>query len=120
MQTTRWCWLTLTLLGFGCGAVDKTAQEKPAMRALGQKAVVVTEVDDETIGHEIRRRLALADPDAAATVVIEVIDAQVTLRGTAVTRANAWKAEAAAYATPGVAQVVNEIVIQEKTTGFGE
>ncbi|NQU10963.1 BON domain-containing protein [bacterium] len=85
---------------------------KLAMRALGEDVIVPTEVSDETIGAEVRRRLNLADPARTAGVIVEVRAQRVLLRGVAPTLAAAWRAEAAARSTPGVAAVRNEILIQ--------
>ncbi len=112
--------VTATLVFFGGCASPSTeksapAEPQPAMRALGQPAAPPSsdsqtsdEPTDESIGIEIRR-LVNTDPVAAAGIIIEVDDGRVTLRGTAVNRAAAWRAEGAAHSVKGVKSVVNQI-----------
>jgi hypothetical protein len=118
--------VTATLAFYGGCASPSTekpaaAEPQPAMRALGQPVAPPTpapasdsqtsdEPTDESIGIEIRR-LVNTDPVAAAGIIIEVDDGHVTLRGTAVNRAAAWRAEGAARSVKGVKSVVNQIIV---------
>jgi osmotically-inducible protein OsmY len=49
-------------------------------------------------------------------VIVEVDDGNVTLRGTAGTRAAAWRAEGAARSVKGVKSVVNQILVSAPTS----
>ena len=112
-------WILGLVTALGCAATDQSAtNQKPAMRALGQEATVQSGGSDETIGREIRRRLELTDPAATAGVIVEVSEANVTLRGVTPSLAAAWQAEAAARATAGVKQVANEIVVHQKRSAY--
>src|SRR5208282_4266165 len=107
----------------GCAAekADKPAQAEPAptMRAAGQpvssSAPFVDEPSNESIGSEIRRLLD-TDPAATAGIIVQVDDGKVTLRGSAATRAAAWKAEGIAHSAKGVKSVMNQIVVNTPTT----
>jgi osmotically-inducible protein OsmY len=91
------------------------------MRALGQPVAspaspaasnsqAADQPTDETIGFQIRRLLN-TDPTTSAGIIVEVDDGNVTLRGTAVTRASAWRAEGIAHSVKGVKSVVNQIIV---------
>ena len=80
------------------------------MRAMGQAAAPEAGGSDEAIGTEIRRRLEIVDPGMTASVIVEVNNGIVTLRGSTATVQNAWRAEGAARAVPGVKDVRNEIL----------
>ena len=103
----------------GC-AMRKTAQqappagEPPALRALGAPVAPMEEISDETIGAEIRRRFELMGAAAMVSVVIEVNERVVTLRGVAPDRAAAWRAEAAARSVAGVKEVQNQIIVRSQ------
>ena len=115
-----------TLAFFGGCASPSTetpapADAQPAMRALGQPVAspaspaasnsqAADQPTDETIGFQIRRLLN-ADPTTGAGIIVVVDDGNVTLRGTAVNRAAAWRAEGAAHAVKGVKSVVNQIIV---------
>jgi osmotically-inducible protein OsmY len=100
---------------------DKPAQAEPApaMRAAGQpvtsSAPTGDEPTDASIGSEIRRLLD-TDPAATAGIIVQVDDGKVTLRGSAPTRAAAWKAEGVAHSTKGVKSVSNQIVVNLPST----
>ena len=112
-------WILGLVAALGCAATEKPAtNQKPAMRALGQDAIVEPGGSDEAIGREIRRRLGLADPAATAGVIVDVSEANVTLGGVAPSLAAAWQAEAAARATPGVKQIANHIVVHQKRSAY--
>ena len=106
----------LALLLCGACATEEAAREtgQPAMRALGEKATVEQGASDESIGREIRRRFELADPAGLGSVIIEVTDGSVTLRGVAPSLKSAWRAEAAAQSTPGTKQVINSILVHQQ------
>ena len=123
----------LVLFG-GCAAppIERPAaqnQPQPEMRALGQPIAPPTpapapppppaasgaqsseeQPTDETIGFQIRRALN-ADPTTSAGIFVEVDGGNVTLRGTALTRAAAWRTEGVARAVKGVKSVVNQIIV---------
>jgi osmotically-inducible protein OsmY len=107
----------------GCAAQtpDKPAQAEPApaMRAAGQPVTSSTlsgnEPGDESIGSEIRRLLD-TEPAATAGIIVQVDDGKVTLRGSAPTRAAAWKAEGGAHSVKGVKSVANQIVVNTPST----
>jgi osmotically-inducible protein OsmY len=103
-------WVTTTAL-FGMGCAIQEPAEKPAMRALGQAAQPDPSGSDEAIGTEIRRRLEVADPAMTASVIVEVSQGVVTLRGAAPSATAAWRAEGVASAVPGVREVRNEILV---------
>lgn len=65
---------------------------------------------DETIGFQIRRLLN-TDPTTGPGIIVEVDGGNVTLRGTALTRAAAWRAEGVAHSVKGVKSVVNQIIV---------
>jgi hypothetical protein len=65
---------------------------------------------NETIGFQIRHLLN-TDPTTGAGIIVEVEDGNVTLRGTASTRAAAWRAEGVARSVKGVKSVVNQIIV---------
>jgi hypothetical protein len=106
----------------GCTPIKPsgTIEPQPAMRALGQPATPPAppaldrqpgdEPTDETIGFQIRRLLN-TDPTTGAGIIVEVDDGNVTLRGTASTRAAAWRAEGVARSVKGVKSVVNQILV---------
>lgn len=113
----------------GCTPIKPsgTIEPQPAMRAMGQpvapppssppapppspsKAGTTDEPTDETIGFQIRRLLN-TDPTTGAGIIVEVDDGNVTLRGTASTRAAAWRAEGVARSVKGVKSVVNQIIV---------
>ena len=98
--------LLLLILLAGCAQNQSPA---PALRALGGKVTVDSTYSDESIGFEARRRLNLAGPAELASVIIEVDDGVVVLRGTAPNRQAAWRAEGAARSAPGVKKVLNKI-----------
>ena len=117
--------VTATLAFFGgCASPpEKPAQSEPQpeMRALGQPVVppapaVASDTQtgegptDESIGFQIRRMLN-ADPTTSAGITVEVDGGNVTLRGRALTRAAAWRAEGVARAVKGVKSVVNQIIV---------
>jgi hypothetical protein len=86
------------------------ASAAPAAPPTPSNAETSEEPTDETIGFQIRRLLN-ADPTTSAGFIIEVDGGNVTLRGTAVARAAAWRAEAAARSVKGVKSVVNQIIV---------
>jgi hypothetical protein len=115
---------TLVFLG-GCTSPSKdkpvAAEPQPEMRAMGQPvgqpapppasdAQSSDQPADETIGFQIRRLLN-TDPNTGAGIIVEVDGGNVTLRGVAVTRAAAWRAEGAAHSVKGVKSVVNQIIV---------
>jgi osmotically-inducible protein OsmY len=102
-----------TLLVAGCATKNDQADAKPAMRALGQAAQPEETTSDEAVGVEVRRRLGLADAAATASDIVEVSEGAVTLRGTAASLQDAWRAEAAARGVPGVKDVRNEILVNQ-------
>lgn len=117
--------VTATLAFFGGCASPSTdkpaaAEPQPAMRALGQPVTppappgsgtpTTDEPTDESIGFQIRRLLN-TDPTTGAGIIVEVVDGNVTLRGTASTRAAAWRAEGVARSVKGVKSVVNQIIV---------
>jgi len=108
----------------GCASqtADKPAQAEPApaMRAAGQPVTSPSgdEPTNESIGSEIRRLLD-TDPAASAGIIVQVEDGNVTLRGSAPTRAAAWKAEGIAHAAKGVKSVANEIIVNTPSTAPG-
>jgi BON domain len=83
---------------------------QPAPPPAGSDSQPDIQPSDETIGFQIRRLLN-TDPNTGAGVTVEVDDGNVTLRGTAVTRAAAWRAEGAAHSVKGVKSVVNQIIV---------
>ena len=118
--------ITATLAFFGGCAFPSTdkpapAEPQPAMRAMGQPVAspasppasnprAADEPTDESIGFQIRR-LVNTDPITGPGIIIEVDDGNVTLRGTALNRAAAWRAEGAAHSVKGVKSVVNQIIV---------
>ncbi|MGD0060836.1 MAG: BON domain-containing protein [Verrucomicrobiia bacterium] len=116
--------VTATLAFFGgCAPIKPsgTVEPQPAMQAPGQPVAApapspasdtqsVDQPTDDWIGIEIRR-LVNTDPTTGAGIIVEVDGGNVTLRGTAVTRAGAWRAEAAARSVKGVKSVVNQIIV---------
>ncbi len=98
---------------FLAGCATNAPTDKPAMRALGQAAQPDPSGSDEAIGTEIRRRLEIADPAMTASVIVEVSQGIVTLRGTASAVTAAWRAEGVAAAVPGVKEVRNEILVAQ-------
>lgn len=101
-------WLLATVL-LGCAAPRNA--EKPAMRALGQQATARDQISDEAIGNEARRRLALANRSASGSIIIEVSEGIVTLRGHVPDVQSAWQAEGVVRAVPGVRAVQNEMLV---------
>jgi osmotically-inducible protein OsmY len=95
----------------GCALNEST--DKPAMRALGQAAQPEPGGSDEAMGMEIRRRLEIADPALTASVIVEVSQGIVTLRGAVPSVTAAWRAEGVAAAVPGVQEVRNEILVAQ-------
>ena len=79
-------------------------------RAAGSGTPTTDEPTDESIGFQIRRLLN-TDPTTGAGIIVEVVDGNVTLRGTASTRAAAWRAEGVARSVKGVKSVVNQIIV---------
>lgn len=112
MHTALILILGLTLV-CGCAGTRETGNTKPKMRALGEDVAVDEGASDESIGREVRRRLELADPSTTAGVIIQVDQSVVTLRGVAPTLKAAWQAEAAARATPGVKEVINDVIVND-------
>ena len=88
-------WLVAAALVAGCATKENT-EDKPSMRAMGQEAKTEEDGSDESVGAEVRRRLGIADANATASVIVEVSEGVVTLRGSAATLQDAWRAEAAA------------------------
>jgi len=116
--------MTVAALCGGCAAekTQKTAgpaEPAPAMRAAGQPVTSSTpsadQPSDEIIGSEIRRLLN-ADPAATAGIIVEVDDGKVTLRGSAPTRATAWRAQGVANSVKGVISVANQIIVSTPRT----
>jgi osmotically-inducible protein OsmY len=106
--------LAMVVLLVGCTASRQSMGEKPAMRALGEAVAVAPEqASDESIGAEVRRRLEIADASGTASVIVEVSDGVVTLRGSANGLTGAWRAEAVAHSVPGVKEVRNQIIISQ-------
>jgi hyperosmotically inducible protein len=101
--------IALVLLA-GCAQPPGEPQPKLRMRALGQDIAPPGQPSDETIGMEIRRRLA-AVPAETAAVIVEVEAGHVTLRGVAPNPGAAWRAEAAARSVKGVKTVTNQILV---------
>jgi hyperosmotically inducible periplasmic protein len=105
----------------GCAIADKQAHDEPepAMRAMGQPvqppAQASEEASDDAIGSEIRRLLNM-DATSTAGIIVEVVDGNVTLRGTAPTPAASWRAEAAAHSVKGVKAVRNQIAVKAAPT----
>ena len=100
--------ILVAVVATGC-AEQKTTQ--PAMRALGQSVKVTEARSDEAIGIDVRQQLDLAGAPLTSSVVIDVSDGVVTLRGSAPSLAAAWRAEAAAHSVKGVKTVINQILV---------
>ena len=64
---------------------------------------------DEAIGQDVRRAVNLAGPTDLTSVVVVVDGGVVTLRGSALTRTAAYRAESAAHSVKGVKLVINQI-----------
>ena len=108
-------WVIPLGLALGCAqpADRSTAEQKPAMRAMGESVTVEDARSDESIGAEIRRRMETGDAAGTSSVIIEVEDGVVTLRGAATNLTAAWHAEALARSVPGVKDIRNRIIIQQ-------
>lgn len=110
-------WAVVVVLAAFCGGCASTnthkeaqAEDKPALRAMGEGVEASDAVSNEEIGFEVRRRLN-DDPAATAGIIVEVDEGRVTLRGVAPNAAAGWRAEAAARSVKGVKQVVNQILV---------
>ncbi|MGD1018335.1 MAG: BON domain-containing protein [Verrucomicrobiia bacterium] len=112
---------TLALLG-GCASpsTNKPAAAEPQPATAqpvaspasptASEATTGDEPTDESIGFEIRRLLN-TDPTTGTGIIVEVDGGNVTLHGTAINPAAAWRAEGIAHSVKGVKSVVNQIIV---------
>lgn len=90
----------------GCVGVNVTAQERPLERAFS----------DFSTRTELNARMLGEDPRLFANVSTTVLEGRVHLAGSVNSEAERQRAQQIAYATPGVAEVINNIEI---TSGGG-